>query len=66
MDDADRTADRMEAEEELRRRAPKKPELDPVGSCYYCGEDVAHPKKFCDSTCAEDFEFEKRMRRVGK
>lgn len=65
-DDADRSQDRMEVEEALRRRFKPKEEIPPKGLCYYCDADVAHPKKFCDSDCAEGWEFEQRMKRVGK
>jgi hypothetical protein len=61
-DEADLTADRMEKEEELRRRLVRKPELPPCGVCYFCGEDVGSDKKFCNAECAEDFEFEQKMK----
>ena len=64
-DEADITQDREERMmEALRRRSPVV-ELEPDGSCYYCGEPIPHPKKFCDLTCSEDYEYEKRMRKVG-
>lgn len=30
-------------------------EVQPNGICYNCDEPVDHPKKFCDSDCASDF-----------
>lgn len=65
-DEADQTADRMEKEEALRRRFVPKEEIPACGVCYWCGADVAHPKKFCDAECSEGYEFEKRMKRFGK
>lgn len=62
-DEADIASARMEAEEELRRKAPKKPELPPRGSCYYCWEPLQHPLKFCPGgDCVEDWEFEQKMK----
>ena len=65
-DIADHAQDLIEREEAMRRMVTHTNELEPSGDCYYCGEPVKHPKKFCDRTCAEDYEFEKRMRSVGK
>lgn len=65
-DEADQTADRMEKEEALRRRFVPKEEIPACGVCYYCGEDVGSSKKFCDAECSEGYEFEKRMKRLGK
>lgn len=67
-DEADRAASLMEWEDELRRRTrTKEPALPPRGTCYNCEADVAHPKLFCDSECAEDFAFFQRaMERNGR
>lgn len=61
-DDADMAQVRMEQEEEFRRRAPRPPSLPYCGLCYYCGNDVPDPKKYCDGDCASDHAFELRMK----
>ncbi len=37
-------------------RKPSKHKLEANGTCYGCGEDVDHPKLFCDSKCADLYE----------
>lgn len=36
----------------------------PTGSCHYCGntEGIAH-RLFCDRDCADDWEYERALRR---
>lgn len=54
-DDADRVTERMEIEEELRRRfRPTTKTLQPTGFCHWCNEEVDHPKLYCDGDCASD------------
>ena len=60
-DDADRVTELQSQMESIARKYRRLTnELEPTGACHWCGEDVAHPKKFCDSSCAEDYEYEKR------
>lgn len=61
-DEADISQARMEQEEEFRRRAPRRPELPPKGTCYYCDADLPKPKKFCDRECADGYDFELKMK----
>ncbi len=69
-DDSDRATALEEAEREYlvakARRAARHPGLMPTGTCHYCGEDVTHPRLFCDSDCADGFEeLESARRRNG-
>lgn len=65
-DICDITQERFEKEEALRRRFVPKNEIEPKGFCYYCEEEIPFPKKFCDASCVEDWEFEKKLRSKGK
>lgn len=38
--------------------------LTPVGSCYYCEEDLPPGRIFCDAQCRDDYEREQRLRRM--
>ncbi len=62
-DDADRVTEIQGqlAELDSKYRA-RTNELEPVGACHWCGEDVPHPKKFCDLACSEDYEYEKKRK----
>jgi hypothetical protein len=62
-DEVDLTQEREERMMALRMKQTYKPELEPKGACYFCDEEVAHPQKFCDSYCAEDYEKYKRLKR---
>lgn len=59
-DDSDRATALEEAEREYMvqqaREAAKHRHLVPVGTCYYCGEDVRKPKVFCDHDCAAGYD----------
>lgn len=57
-DDVDRTQERIELEEKLRRQyAQIMPEHKPTGKCLYCGEKLSEEKRWCDAYCREDFEL---------
>jgi hypothetical protein len=57
-DEIDQIQDRMERDEELRRKyTPKPPTLKSTGSCLYCGEDLSSDRRWCDADCREDYEF---------
>jgi hypothetical protein len=67
-DDADRADAKIDAAIaagiEQSRRAPA---LLPKGRCWYCDERVDAIRRFCDKTCAEDFEAEEEaMKRAGR
>jgi hypothetical protein len=63
--------DRASALEEKERndaiaaaRADKE-HLPPTGYCYYCGEGVRGGRRFCDAHCRDDYDEEKRLRKMG-
>lgn len=63
MDDAERA----EAHEQMFRdiaQGQRKPQLSPVGHCYYCDETVTRGVLFCSKDCAFDYEQEERIRRI--
>lgn len=50
-------AERNASEAAIRKAAnSKNRDLKPVGTCYYCGEDVDHNKIFCDSDCGSGYD----------
>lgn len=58
-DDADRSQDRMELEDSIRRIYTKKPalEAEATGSCLNCGEDLTTlGQRWCDAACREDWQ----------
>lgn len=65
-DEADATQERAEKEEALRRLFRPKNEIEANGFCHYCREPLQLPRKFCNAECSEGWEFEKRMRGLGK
>ena len=40
--------------DQIRSAQKREPTYIPIGMCYYCNEDVAPGKLFCDSDCATD------------
>jgi hypothetical protein len=57
-DDADRSQERMEHEDNIRRLYSKRPSLEalPTGSCLNCGEDLHEiGQRWCDADCREDW-----------
>lgn len=62
-DDADLTDARTEREMTLRLAALRRQEALPYsGQCYWCGESLPHPKRWCDSECRDDWEHERARR----
>ena len=58
-DEADRSQERMEHEENIRRMYNKKPTLEalPTGHCLNCGEDLqGDTQRWCDAACREDWQ----------
>ena len=48
-------------------RKVRKPELQPIGECYSCGERVSGGHKFCDADCATDYQrIELSKKRDGR
>lgn len=57
-DEFDAIQDRMEQEEELRRKyTPKPVEIISIGKCLYCAENLDEGLRFCNSDCRDDFEY---------
>jgi len=56
MDEADLAQQMIEREEALMRRARRLPALPYSGQCYWCGEDVAAPRRWCDAECRDHWE----------
>jgi hypothetical protein len=57
-DEFDAIQERMEQEEELRRKyAPKPVTIKSIGKCLYCGTPLTGDMRFCDSDCRDDFEY---------
>lgn len=59
-DESDRATALEEAEREhmvsKARLAAKHRSLVPVGTCYYCGEDVRPDQIFCDGDCGSGYD----------
>lgn len=62
-DEADMTSDRMDAEEEFRRRqrAVEAPRLKPSGQCHHCEEPLRFAV-FCDNECRDDWQVAEHAR----
>ena len=58
MDEADRAQEHIEREEALRRRAARAPDLPYAGACYWCGEPLPPPQRWCDAECRDDWEHD--------
>jgi len=68
MDSADLAQMHIEAELEnninnFKRNKIVRDKPKPEGYCLNCYEDLDNNKLFCNSLCAEQFEFKKRMRK---
>lgn len=64
-DEADQANRVVEAEREAlisrARAAASAPTFGSTGECYACHEPIPLPKRFCNSTCSQ--EWERRVRR---
>lgn len=62
-DEADFAGDRIDQERERAISAARqqKPAIA-TGLCFYCDEPVGPSVRFCDKNCADDFEYERRIR----
>lgn len=57
-DDADKTQDRIELEEALRRREMKNIKyVEGTGFCLNCGEKLNDNRRWCDKDCADDWDY---------
>ena len=55
-DPADLAQAQLEREEALRRRACPAPILPYSGQCYWCGDPLPVPRRWCDAECRDDWE----------
>ena len=63
-DDADKTQDRIELEETIRRKEMNGIKyLEGTGSCLNCGEKLNDSKRWCDKDCADDWEYNVNRRK---
>mgnify|MGYP003349935405 FL=1 len=56
-DDADKTQDRLEKEELIRKKYQQTIRYaDSTGYCLNCGEALPDKRRWCDKDCADDWE----------
>lgn len=57
-DDIDKTQDRLDLEEKLRRKYTSS-NIDTKGSgvCLNCGEKINKDRRWCNRECADDWEY---------
>ena len=46
------------------RRTPPAPILPYCGQCYWCGEPLPAPRRWCDADCRDDWERDHARRRT--
>ena len=63
-DEADRSDEKIAAAiQNGIDRARKQTAMPYTGECYFCGEDVSSPMRFCDSFCRDDYDAMQAARR---
>jgi len=60
---ADISGERMEVEEEMRRRRITPPPLPAIGVCYYCDTSVPTGHRFCDADYRDGYDYEQKRRK---
>ena len=57
-DDADKTQERLELEEMLRRKyASEEVHTQGNGQCLNCGDKITKERRWCSKECADDWEY---------
>ena len=57
-DDADKTQDRLELEEALRRKEMQNIKyVEGTGFCLNCGEKLNDNRRWCNKDCADDWDY---------
>lgn len=62
-DDIDRTQERLEIEEMLRRKyASEETSIQGTGQCLNCGDSISKDRRWCNKECADDWEYYNKRR----
>lgn len=65
-DELDLIQERMERDEELRKKyTPKPASIKSTGKCLYCGASLTGELRWCDEDCRDDFEYA-QQRKLNK
>lgn len=65
-DEADMTAERMEREDELRRKYRAETETKHYDSCRWCGDPTENGAGFCGKDCHTDWhKYEATLKRLN-
>ena len=62
-DEADRSDEKIAAAiQNGIDRARKQTAMPYTGECYFCGEELSDPKRFCDTFCRDDWDAEQKAK----
>lgn len=65
-DELDQIQERMERDEELRKKyTPKTIAIKSIGKCLYCAAPLTGELRWCDEDCRDDYEF-MQQRKINK
>lgn len=63
-DDADKTQERIELEDVIRRKGMSDINyVKPTGLCLNCGEKLNDLRRWCDKDCADDWDYHVNRRK---
>ena len=63
-DDADKTQDRIELEEAIRRKEMETIKyIQGTGHCLNCGTKLKDSRRWCDKDCADDWDYNVNRRK---